>query len=261
MKLLTLLTFFVISFSGFGEVEKVDIYFLSRPTAALNVPIFAPQFKGLFTENLKDTECVPMGDGCFHPQYGLIEDKSKLQDQKAIAKPKDLKVKTINAEEVDLINCDGDYYFDMYCGRAAKVEKKNIKPSELEIWIDTSASMSHVDYSTDDAYCDRRRLVAQLQNDCKKGFDVSVFNTSKKRLSTLDNLCINHGTNDGDRVVQWLKQTDAKHVVIITDTDEYVGALREYLDSIGANVHGIGVDPLLSSSLKDLKSEFLDYCK
>ena len=121
--------------------------------------------------------------------------------------------------------------------------------------------MRLVDYSSDDAYCDRRRLVAALKKSCKNEMELSVFNTSKKRLSTLDNLCINHGTNDGERVVNWLKQTQAKHVIIITDMEEYIGEFREYLDGVNADIHGIGVKPLLSSQLIDVKKEFLEYCK
>lgn len=257
-KLLPLLTLSILSFSLLAEVEKVDIYFLSRPTAALNLPLLNPKLKGLYVENLLDADCVPMGDGCFHPQYGLIEDKEK---KKVKEDPKGGELKTINAEEVNLVNCDDEFYFDLYCGKADKKQKKDTRPSDFELWVDTSASMRQVDFSTEDAYCDRRRLVALLKKDCKKDFDISVFNTTKKRLSTLDNLCINHGTNNGDRVVSWLKQTDTKHVVIITDMEEYVGAFREYLDSIGANIHGIGVDPLLSSELKDLEDEFLEFCK
>ncbi len=254
-----LFSFILLGLSAKAEVEKVDVYFLSRPTTVLNLPLFTPLFKGLYTENLTDTECVPMGDGCFHPQYGYIEDKEKAKGKKIEAKPKEVQLKTINAEEVDLVDCDDEYYFDLYCGKAGR--RKATVPADVELWVDTSASMKLVDYSSEDAYCDRRRLVANLRKNCKKGIEVSVFNTAKKRLSTLDNLCINHGTNDGDRVVQWLKQTDTKHVIIITDMEEYIGVFREYLDSIGANIHGIGVDPLLSTELTDLEKEFVGFCK
>ena len=264
-KLLSLVLLMTFNHLGFAEVESIDVYFLSRPTGAsiYSLPLFKPQFKGLYTQNEMNEDCLPMGDGCFHPQYGYIEDEKDLDQKKQeadIEKAKPIKLKTINSQEVDLINCDDEYYFDLYCGKAKK-EKAKQKTSETEIWIDTSSSMRLVDYSSEDAYCDRRRFVVNFRQSCKKDISFNIFNTAKKRLSTLDNLCINHGTNDGDRVVQWLKSSEAKHVVIITDMEEYVGAFREYLDSRGANIHGIGVDPLLATELVNLKEEFKAFCK
>ena len=244
-----------------AEVERVDVYFLSRPTSVFNIPKDQPLLKGLYTENSFDENCVPMGDGCFHPQYGYVEKEGTTKEDNKDKDAKEIKLKTINSEEVDLVNCDDEFYFDLYCGKEKKIKENKKEVNDFEIWIDTSSSMRLVDYSSDDAYCDRRRLVASLKSHCKKNIEMSVFNTAKKRLSTLDNLCINHGTNDGDRMVSWLKQTQTKHVVIITDMEEYIGAFREYLDSIGANIHGIGIDPLLASELINKEKDFLQYCQ
>jgi len=244
-----------------AEVERVDVYFLSRPTSAFKIPKDGSLLKGLYTENSFDENCVPMGDGCFHPQYGYVEKEGQTKEANKVKDTKEIKLKTINSEEVDLVNCDDEFYFDLYCGKEKKIKETKKEANEFEIWIDTSSSMRLVDYSSDDAYCDRRRLVASLKSQCKKNIEMSVFNTAKKRLSTLDNLCINHGTNDGDRMVSWLKQTQTKHVVIITDMEEYIGAFREYLDSISANIHGIGIDPLLASDLIKKEKDFLQYCQ
>ncbi len=204
-KIVTILCF-LLSISLCADPERIDVYFLSRPDAAINLYITNLVFKGLFAQSNFEDDCVPMGDGCFHPQLGYIEDDgSAKKEKKPIESPNkqdNVELKTINSEEVNLINCDDEYYFDLYCGKAKKIDKK--PESSVELWIDTSSSMRLVDYSSDDAYCDRRRLVANLKSSCKKEMGISVFNTSKKRLSTLDNLCINHGTNDGDRVVNWL---------------------------------------------------------
>jgi len=245
-----------------AEVQKIDVYFLSRPSSVFTVPSFQTLFTGLYAQNGDNLECVPMGDGCFNPQYGYVENKEKLKEKTLAPKPVKVEMKTINAEEVDLIECDSKNYFDLYCGRAKKNDHGQESDSvNFELWIDTSSSMRLVDYSSEDAYCDRRRLVALLRSDCKKDIEVSIFNTTKKHLGTLDNLCLNHGPNDEDRMVQWLKNSNAKHVVIITDAEEYVGAFREYLDIFGATIHGIGVKPLFASDLNRLKKEFLGFCK
>jgi len=251
----------IFSFNAQAVAERVDVYFLSRPLSAINLPHNKVQWHGLYAQNDPREKCIPMGDGCFHPQLGYIENYEKEDSKKIEPLKKEVELKTINAEEVNLIDCDQGYYFDMYCGKANAQNAVNKAPSEFELWIDTSTSMRLVDYSSEDSYCDRRRFIASLKNNCKKELQVSVFNTAKKRLSTLDNLCINYGANNGEKVVSWLKSTQAKQVVIITDVEEYVGAFREYLDAIGATIHGIGVDPLLASELISLEKDFLKYCK
>lgn len=249
----------------FAEARQIRVYFLSRPDIKKsslyrfnNKPQFS--FSELAqAENPEDVDCEPFGDGCFHPQLGYIEDQKKVM--KAIEKKQaEIEVKTINAEEVNLINCDKDYYFDMYCGRAAKENKAESKPSAFELWVDVSSSLRQVDFSEDAAYCERRRLVAKLQDSCKGKLDVYTFNTSKKSLGSLESTCLNHGTNDGERIVQWLKDTDAKQVVIITDVDEYTGVFREYLDLTNAEVIGMGVKPIFAEDLFSYFDDLKGFC-
>lgn len=262
-----LFLFFALTSQCFAEAGQIRVYFLSRPDAKKTslYPVEAtPRFT--FSEvaqadpvNPEDFECEPFGDGCFHPQLGYIEDQKKVM--KAIErKQAEVDVKTINAEEVNLINCDKDFYFDMYCGRASKVNKAQAKPSAFELWVDVSSSMRQVDFSEDAAYCERRRLVAKLKDGCTGKVDVSTFNTSKKSLGSLESTCLNHGTNDGGRIVQWLKDTDAKQVVIITDVDEYTGEFREYLDLVNAEVIGMGVKPIFAVDLFSYFDELKGFC-
>ena len=255
----------IVSTTVLADAGQITVYFLSRPDAkgALLELVPGPQFSfsKLAQVNLKEEEfkCEPFGDGCFHPQYGYIEDQEKVM--KAIErKQAEVELNTINADEVNLINCEKEYYFDMYCGQAKKEKAAREKPSEFELWIDTSSSMRQVDFSEDQSYCERRRIVAKLQDSCKGKVDVATFDTSKKSLSGLENACTNRGTNDGGRLVKWLKLTDAKSVVIVTDVDEYTGEFREYLDLVGATIIGIGVKPFYATDLYSSLSDFEKFC-
>lgn len=265
MKLLALLLS-LFSTNVLADAGQITVYFLSRPDAKgaileliPNGPTFS--FSPTAQVNLKEEEfkCEPFGEGCFHPQHGYIEDQEKVM--KAIErKQAEIEINTINAKEVNLIDCEKEYYFDMYCGQAQKKNKNVDKPSEFELWVDTSSSMRQVDFSQEQSYCERRRLVAKLQDSCKGKVDVFTFDTSRKSLSGLENTCNNRGTNDGGHMVKWLKLTDAKSVVIITDVDEYQGEFREYLDLIGANIVGIGVKPFYATDLFSALKDFQKYC-
>lgn len=264
---LVLIFTFLLSTKCFAEARQIRVYFLSRPDikkTSLYPLEKTPQFSYSSlaqTENLKEreVECEPFGEGCFHPQLGYIEDQEKTM--KAIKRKEyELKLKTINAEEVNLVTCDKDFYFDMYCGKAVKKGKTKPTPSNFELWVDVSSSLRQVDFSQDDSYCERRRLVAKLQDGCAGKLDVFTFNTSKKSLGTLENTCLNYGTNDGGRIVQWLKDTDAEQVVIITDVDEYTGEFREYLDLVNAEVIGMGVKPIFAENLYSYFDELKGFC-
>lgn len=261
-----LFTFILISISSaWADAGQITVYFLSRPDvqgALLDLSPAPPfSFSKLAQVNLKeeDVKCEPFGEGCFHPQLGYIEDQEKIMKAQE-RKQKEIEVKTINAQEVNLINCEKEYYFDMYCGRAQKEKKNKLKPSDFELWVDTSSSMRQVDFSEEQSYCERRRLVAKLQDSCKGKIDVFTFDTSKKSIGSLEGSCVNRGTNDGARLVKWLKDTEAKSVVVVTDVDEYHGEFREYLDLVGATIIGIGVKPYFATNLYDDLSKFESFC-
>lgn len=75
---------------------------------------------------------MPMGEGCFHPQLGYLEKKKSTSSVPAIMKEEELKLKKIfNATEINMINCDKNY-FDIYCGQ----ERNKVTSAEIEIWFD-----------------------------------------------------------------------------------------------------------------------------
>lgn len=256
IRILTTLLFLVVSMSSFGEAQNIHVIFLSRPGVSLSPYLTNFISLGIVAENTQEIngECVKMGDGCFHPQYGLIADPKKLND---LGIEKEVEVKTINAEEVNLIDCKKGYYFDMYCGQA----KKAVAPANVELWIDTSSSMRQVDFSLDQAFCERRRLVSKVKDNCKKSVDVFVFDTSKKLSDGLESSCLNVGTNNSERLVEWLKASEAENVIIVTDVDEYKAQFREYLDLKGAKIEGIGTSQIYASALFDYHKTFTKICQ
>ncbi len=186
---------------------------------------------------INEDDCVPMGEGCFHPQHGFIEKKPTAKIIKegdtssVLDKKKDLK--TINSAEADMIDCKEEKYFDIFCGKAKKI---NNSTSDLEIWIDTSSSMRRVDFSLEKDECYRKSFVKRLKDECEADF--STFDTSIKSLGGLNNLCLNYGLNDQKRLMDWIDRSEAKKLIIITDIDEASMELRDYLFKIGAEIKG-----------------------
>lgn len=215
--------------------------------------------------------CLPMGDGCFHPQLGFINRKpdvtvlptteanTRLQEKKEIQVEKDVpnELKTFNAVETNMINCDKGNYFDIYCGKT----RPNSKPSEIEIWFDISSSLRAVDYSKDSTHCDRRTFMTRVMEGCKQKVKVMVYNTSIKEIGDHSSACMSYGTNDEKRLIQWLKESSAKRILIVTDIDEVSRAMRDFLEERGAKTIGDGVKPFSSTDLINYANDFTKYCK
>lgn len=241
--------------SLYAEPEKIDVYFLSPPKTSFINHFLNPFsfYKSVAMDKTK--KCIPMGEGCFHPQFGIIPNEDQEKEKKPDA-VKEVELKTINAEETSLIDCKEGNYFDIFCGKG----KKASAPSKTELWIDTSSSMKGVDFSKEENFCQRRSIAAKIANECSGKIDILTFDTSIKTLGDLATTCINYGLNDGKRMVDWLKGSNAKHVVIITDVDEYIGEFREYLDLAGANIQGVGTEMYFSSDLSKLTDQLLKKC-
>ena len=134
MKRAVLVLFIIFSVSSaWATPEQVEIIFLSEPkTAFFRAPFI---FSEHTAQNDWQKDCIPQGDGCFHPQLGYIEKEGpkKAQAPQVVTPPK-----TFNSADVDLVECREGEYFDIFCGKASKQVKKN---TPVEIWVDTSASL------------------------------------------------------------------------------------------------------------------------
>lgn len=208
--------------------------------------------------------CVAMGDGCFHPQFGYMDKKPDAATNgvpkiPAIVVPKDpeLQLKTFNAVETSMINCDKENYFDIFCGKA----RANAKAAEVEIWFDISSSLRTVDYNKDPNQCNRRAFMTKVMDGCKENVRVSVYNTSLKEVGDFSSVCMAYGTNDETRLVQWMRESSAKTLLIVTDIDEVSREMRDFLEERGAKIHGDGVKPFSSTDLVDYANDFVKTCK
>ena len=217
---------------AFAVPSEVHFFFISPESAVL---LKNMDFKIKFSHTLLSDatsvaeECVPMGDGCFNPQIGFVEGNAgagKKEEVKAL--------KTINAEDVNLVDCDKNNYFDIFCGKA----KAGAKPSGVEFWIDTSSSMRSIDFSSDASFCERRTIATKIRNSCGSRVDIHIFDTSKKQAGSLDTVCQNYGLNNQKKLIQWVQDSTAKVVYILTDKDEFTIELRDFLHSISAKIYG-----------------------
>lgn len=196
-----------------------------------------------------------MGEHCFHPQYGIVKE-GKEKEVKGIASP-DVEYKHMNLDDVDELKCNKGTFFDFYCGKSKKEKKKQVR---LEVWVDTSSSMRRVDYSKDGNYCERRYAISALKSSCSSGLELYGFDTGKRQVMDSSIFCRNVGLNDGKRLVRWMKESDAKHLVIVTDVDEFNGPFREYLESVSAKVIGIGTKLVNANDLTALLKRQSNSC-
>lgn len=247
--------------SAYGTPKKIIIYFLSPMKTSFLPHIEAIKMSALIASNDSFMEqCQPMGDGCFHPQLGFINQKPDALKSPSLlgAEEKSLELKTFNSVETSMINCDRDYYFDMYCGKAKNQPEWN---GNLEIWFDISSSLKEVDFSAQKEHCHRRSFYEKVKNSCGKSLRAAIYNTSIKELGDHSGICANYGTNDEKRLIEWIKASEAKKLIIITDIDELSRGFRDFLDKEAASFVGDGVKAYTVKNLVDDAGEILKTCQ
>lgn len=201
-----------------------------------------------------DDKCVPMGDGCFHPQLGYIEKPSETKRPMLEEKPNE--VKTINSLETSLINCDKNNHFDIFCGQA----RPESPPAETEVWFDISSSLKEVDYSKDQVNCARRTFMNAVLSECKGNVRFSLYNTALKEIGDHSGACLAYGTNNADKLVKWIKESKAQELLLVTDIDEMSPEMKELLSENGAKIMGDGVKAFTAADLIDYAKEFSKHC-
>ncbi len=248
------LLLFLFSFSV--SAKNIEVWFLREVTVAqLNLLIESKKSNdALLAFNFRDG-CIPMGEGCFHPQLGMITDESK--DKKKSKKDEKVETKTFNAIETDLVKCDKNYHFDMFCGKAKKI---NSSKNELEVWIDISSSFRTMDYSKEKGRCARRSMVEKIQASCDK-VDFFLFDEGKKMMGSNESACDHYGLNNTKRIIKWMMESEAKNIFMITDINEYSMELSDYLESVGAKVVGGDNEKITSKDLSKLADIVISRCK
>ena len=93
---------FLIFTSVFGLPKSVDFIFMSAKKSKSTLKLIKESKKYAQAE-----KCIKMGDGCFHPQLGFVEENPGAKvisegDQSSVL-DKDKTLKTINSAESDMV--------------------------------------------------------------------------------------------------------------------------------------------------------------
>ncbi len=199
-----------------------------------------PSYSMAFAQ--RDLECVPMGDGCFNPQIGYIEDpkqQSKNIGEQSYHTPATL--------DLNLVECDESYAFDLFCGQAREQAKGEVKRSgQLEIWFDVSTSMRAI--FAQGKNCLQLQFLQNLRKKCGETVTVRVFNTRVRFTRSDEEVCDYQGLNNGHELIAQLQIATAKKIVIISDTDEFAGELRTFIEKGNYATQGMG-RPIYGPSL------------
>ncbi len=248
---------------------KVEVWFLIEAASKTTyVPeLRFPMKTGLVSgrslaANDYDANCLPMGDGCFNPQTGYVpKDPAKSvfpEDIPSKEGDADWKTKVFSADEVSMVDCKKDYYFDVFCGQEHK--EAAAPASGFEVWIDTSGSLRGIDTPSGNDICFRRSFAEKLRDKCEGKVNFYAYNDSKKHISTLDSACMTKGGNDPDRLMRWIRESNAKELIIITDVAEHSEKFEVFLDSIGGSMRGLGAKPMKAKDLDSLLPEAVKSC-
>ena len=261
MKFLILFIFLMLNMNlVYATPKKIEMVFLSPPKTAMLLDIIKKMeelkaYKSISQSDMQN--CMPMGDGCFHPQYGYIENKVYEEKKPKLVQDEEVKLKTFNAIETSLIKCEKGNYFDIYCGQASN----QVKSYDTEIWFDISSSLKSVDYDRDPNNCGRRRFLESVMKSCPGKINYQVYNTSLKQGGEHSSVCLSYGTNDEKRLLGWIKGLNSNRLLIVTDIDEMSTEMRSFLEENGAKILGEGTKAFTVDDLIRYASEYSKGCR
>ena len=181
--------------------------------------------------------CIPYGDDCFDPQVGIYANPAKSEQAKnAIVVDTQVAMPHLNALESDMINCDKNYYFDLYCGKATMPA---VADADLELWIDISSSLRDIDSSSPDGRdCKRHEFVKRVKQKCgQTKVEVVTFDTAFKRVSDTSEVCTTRGLNDQKRMMSWLTNSQAKAMIFVSDVNEETSTFESFLRDHAAVIY------------------------
>ena len=246
--------------SAFAAPQVIEVWFISAHKKA-ELQKMMNEKPYVLRSMTAELQCQEMGDFCFDPQFGLYKkDDAGLEvDAGKVSAEKGPAIPPANAVERDLINCDKNNYFDIFCGKARKEAAANFK---IDIWIDTSSSMREMDFSDKEGGCYRKSMIKRLDETC--GFNqkanVMMFDTSIKQAGSMDSLCNNQGLNDHKKLMDWIERSDAKKLIIITDIYEFSKEFADYIESKHGKFRG-DKDPIVAAQLLDMVDDLAKSCR
>lgn len=251
----------LISLSAIAAPKDIEVWFVSNSKVTLlNELLNRPQY--IYRAPTAELECQEMGDYCFDPQFGLYKKDNNIE---AAVETKKIEtdgpsIPAGKSVERDLINCDPNNYFDIFCGKAKPQAAAQV--AKLDVWIDTSSSMREFDFSDASGGCHRKSLVKVLDDACgfNQKVNVMMFDTTIKQAGSMDQMCHNQGLNDYKRLMDWVERSDAKKLVIITDIYEFHKEFSDYIESKHGKLRG-DKEPLTAKQMVELADSLAKSCK
>jgi hypothetical protein len=238
----------------YAEPEYLEVWFLHQPVNTSYLKQNYPRVFQKLAQYERPRQCQRMGEYCFDPQIGLYEINKINQEieHKKIPKEELEKDRTglspFGAVERDLINCQKQNRFDVFCGKAKKNKSKKMV-NKLSVWIDTSSSMRNVDAQDLQGDCFRLSFMRRFEDKCP-GVELYAFDTSIKQIDVSDLLCINHGLNNEDRLMKWIKESNSRNLIVVTDIFELTKKFVDY--ALSLNAHFKGAETLETFKSKDM---------
>jgi len=245
----------------YAAPKSLEVWFISNSKVTqindyLNRPLYV--FRPLTAE----LQCQMMGDYCFDPQYGLYKRDDSWDNHINAGKVEGSagpKVPVATSIDRNMIDCDKNNYFDVFCGKAKPEVIKS--KAKLDLWIDTSSSVREFDFEKDGG-CHRKTLLNRLDQSCpfNQKVNVMVFDTSIKQMGSMEQACENQGLNDYKRLIDWIERNDSDRLVVITDIYEFHKEFADYVESKNGHFRG-DKDPLTAAQMADLADDLAKSCK
>ena len=216
--------------------EELEVWFITPPASTLQMDLLRPTLSRKHL--LASAPCEQVGSFCLDAKTGQLTPRySPAPTEPEIIKlPYEAlpQIPTASSLDRQMVNCEQGFTFDIFCGKAKPIE--NPKPdSGLEIWIDVSSSMRSVDGAEN---CYRKQFMQALFGLCGqskplvKGFDVEI------REIGFEESCINSGLNDAKKIMEWIEESKAKKLIVITDVYEYQAEFAAFISEKNAKVRG-----------------------
>ena len=250
----------ILSTSLWAAPRELEVWYVSNKKVSQVLELLnRPHYK--IWSKTAELECQQMGDYCFDPQYGLYkrDDDWNQVDATKVTEDTGPKIPSAKSVDRDLINCDPNNYFDVFCGKA-RPEAKGV--AKLDVWIDTSSSMREFDFSDKDGNCSRKSLLKALDETCgfNQKVNVMMFDTSLKQAGGMDVLCNNQGLNDYKRLMDWIERAETQRLIVITDIYELHKDFSDFVEKKNGKIRG-DKDPLTTKDMLNLANHLANLCK
>lgn len=278
-KLLFLFAIFLsVSQEAFSYPDRFEFWVLSKQDQiTLHKLIQDKSKKDYYVQGIEP--CVQMGDYCFDPQVGLYKKESTLNLENVNDKTSPERISNLYLErgeeysflppaksvDRELVVCDTkSTFFDVFCGKAKNTTFSKDK-YQLEVWVDISSTFREVDWSmSQKATCHRQRFVEAIDTFCplREKLGVYVYTETKRQLGALNDLCINYGLNNFTKLKKDIRNSNAKHLIIVTDIAEYNSELSDFVTmSQGRGKIVGGEKAILAKDLVAMAQKLKPSCK